>query len=405
MSEQFVIVGAGMAGGWAAVTLRQSGFTGRILLLGEEAERPYDRPPLSKAALTAEAEPAPTYFHTAERYAELGIEFRGNTRVAAIDRAAGRVRLANGGHEPYDKLLLTTGARPRALPIPGGEHALLLRTLDDARRIRAALSRAQQVVCIGAGVIGLEVASSAHQCGAGVAVLEASHRAMLRALSVEGAEYVENLHRNAGTAIHFRQAVIGIERRGARFHVQLSDALTMDADLVLAGIGVTPNTELAIEAGLAVENGILVDVHTRTADTAIHAAGDAAAFPHPLFDRVLRPETWRHAQNHAIAAARAMCGDETPYDDMPWFWTDQLGVNLQVGGLPAIADRTIVRTAKDFAAVHLDAQGTVIGVTAANNPREVRAGMALIKARARPDPSKLADPAVGLQTLMPGPRG
>lgn len=401
MSEQILIIGAGMAGGWAAVTLRQSGFTGRILLLGEEPDRPYDRPPLSKTVLTAAAEPEPVFFHTAERYAELDISFRPNARVAGIDRAAGRVRLADGGSEPYGKLLLVTGGRARGIPIPGGEHALLLRTLADARRIRQALDGAKQVVCIGAGVIGLEVASSARQRGAGVVVLEAAPGAMARALSAEGAQYMAGLHRAAGISLHFHQAVVGIERRGARYHVQLSDGLTVDGDAVLAGIGIIRNTELAREAGLAEENGILVDEYCQTSDPAIYAAGDVTAFPHPLFGRVLRLETWRHAQNHAIAAAKAMCGDATPYDDMPWFWTDQLGVNLQVAGLPADAATTILRSGKDFAAVHLDADGVVMGATAANNPREIRAAMALIKARVQADPEKLADPAVGLQSLVP----
>lgn len=399
MSEQIVVVGAGMAGGWAAVSLRQSGFAGRILLLGDEAERPYDRPPLSKVVLTSAEEPAPAFFHTAERYAELDISFRPNARVAGIDREAGRVRLA-GGVEAYDKLLLVTGGRARGLPIPGGEHALLLRTWADARRIRAALETAKQVVCIGAGVIGLEVASSARQRGAGVIVLEAAPRAMGRALSVEGAEYMAALHRKAGISLHFHQAVVGIEQRGTRYHVQLSDGMTVDGDVVLAGIGIIRNAELAREAGLAEENGILVDEHCCTSDPAIYAAGDVTAFPHPVFGRVLRLETWRHAQNHAIAAAKAMCGDETPYDDLPWFWTDQLGVNLQVGGLPADAATTVVRSGKDFAAVHLDGDGVVIGVTAANNPREVRAGMALIKGRVKADPAKLAEPAVGLQSFI-----
>ena len=267
MSEQIVIVGAGMAGGWAAVSLRQSGFAGRIFLLGDEPERPYDRPPLSKVVLTSAEEPEPAFFHTAERYAELDISFRPNARVEGIDRDAGRVRLADGA-EAYDKLLLVTGGRPRALPIPGGEHALLLRTWADARRIRAALATAKQVVCIGAGVIGLEVASSARQRGAGVIVLEAAPRAMGRALSVEGAEYMEGLHRKAGISLHFNQAVVGIEKRGAqgseRFHVQLSDGMTVDGDVVLAGIGIIRNTELAREAGLVVDNGIVVSLNTWT---------------------------------------------------------------------------------------------------------------------------------------------
>ena len=405
MNEQYIIVGAGMAGGWAAVTLRQAGFAGKILLLGEEPDRPYDRPPLSKTVLTAAEEPAPVYFHTAERYAELAIDFRPNARVTGIDTLAARVQIEDGSSEAYDKLLFTTGGRARALPIPGGEHALLLRTLADARRIRGALAHgsqrgARQVVCIGAGVIGLETASSARQRGAGVVVLEAATGAMGRALSPEGAHYMETLHRAAGIDLHFNQAVVGIEQRGARFHVLLSDGRTVDGDAVLAGIGIIRNTELASAAGVDVQNGIVVDAFGRTSVAGIYAAGDVTAFPHPVFGRVLRLETWRHAQNHAIATAKSMCGEMVPYDDIPWFWTDQLGVNLQVAGLPADAARTVVRPGKDFCAVHLDADGVVIGVTAANNPRDVRAGTALIRGRAKPDLAALADAAVPLQKFM-----
>jgi NADPH-dependent 2,4-dienoyl-CoA reductase/sulfur reductase-like enzyme len=396
---QIVIVGAGMAGGWAAVTLRQAGFAGRILLLGEEPDRPYDRPPLSKTVLTAD-DPAPAYFHTAERYAELAIDFRPNARVTAIDRATARLRLADGGTEAYDALLLAIGARPRPLPVPGGEHALLLRTWADAMLIRAALAAARQVVCIGAGVIGLEVASSARARGLGVTVLEAAPGAMGRALSPEGARYMEQLHRAAGIALHFNQAVTGIARRGTRLHVLLGDGGTVEGDAVLAGIGILRNTELADAAGIAVDGGIVVDEFNRTSAEGIFAAGDVTAFPHPLFPgRLLRLETWRHAQNHAIAAAKAMAGQGAPYDDMPWFWSDQLGVNLQVAGLPAEAARTILRSGEGFRAVHLDATGAVIGVTATDNPREVRAGMALIKSRATPDPDALADGTTPLHTL------
>jgi len=174
----------------------------------------------------------------------------------------------------------------------------------------------------------------------------------------------------------------------------------VDGDVVLAGIGIIRNTELAAAAGIALDGGIVVDELCHTSAENIFAAGDVTAFPHPLFGRMLRLEIWRHAQNHAIAAAKAMLGGTEPYDDMPWFWTDQLGVNLQVGGLPADAAVTVVRSGKDFAAAHLDADGVMIGVTAANNPREVRAGMALIKARAKPDVGKLADAGVGLQSFL-----
>lgn len=401
MSETHIIIGAGQAGAWAAVGMRQAGFAGRIILLGDEPHEPYERPPLSKAVLTAAAEPPPTYFHSRERYAELAIERRLAAPVEAIEPDQARIRLRDGGLLGYDKLLIATGGRARRLPIAGGEHALYLRTLDEARAIRAALRRAARIVCIGAGVIGLETAASAATLGASVTVLEALPAPMGRSISPEGARFVERLHRDASVALRFGETVQAIERGGACLRVICGDGTAIEADLVLAGIGMVRNVELAGAAGIALDGGIIVDALGATSQPAIFAAGDVASFFHPHYDRHLRLESWRHAQNHGLAVGRAMAGDGTPYDDIPWFWTDQHGVNLQVAGLAADAVRTIVRVdePRRFSAVHLDADGTLIGVTAAGNPRDVRAGTALIKARARPDPDRLADPATPLQAL------
>jgi 3-phenylpropionate/trans-cinnamate dioxygenase ferredoxin reductase component len=404
MSMTHIIVGAGQAGGWAAMAMRQAGFAGRILLIGEESWRPYERPPLSKAVLTDDPEPPIAYFHAAERYSEQGIELRLHAEVTEVDSQAHRIRLRDGQALAYDRLLLTTGGRARRLPIPGGEKALYLRTIEDARLIRAHLASAQRVVCIGAGVIGLEIASSARARGAEVTVLEALPRAMGRSVSPEGAEFVATLHRNAGVELHFGVIVDAIEDAGSGgFHVTCRDGAEFSSDLVIAGVGMQRNLPLAEAADLALEGGIVVDELGRTSAPDIYAAGDITAFHHPLFDRRLRLESWRHAQNHGIAVGKAMCGEATPYDDIPWFWTDQHGVNLQVAGLPADAVRTIVRASAPpgvFTAVHLAEDGSVIGVTAANNPREIRAGQALIKSRRPVDATALADPAVPLQRLI-----
>jgi 3-phenylpropionate/trans-cinnamate dioxygenase ferredoxin reductase subunit len=398
-----VIVGAGQAGGWAAVAMRQAGYGGRILLVGEEAWRPYERPPLSKEVLTDDPEPPVKYFHPENRYAEAGIELLLGVAVREVDTAEHQVRLSDGRTLGYDRLLLTPGGRARHLPVPGGEHALYLRTIEDARVIRARLSQASRVICVGAGVIGLEIASSARKRGAEVTVLEALPRAMGRSVSPEGAAFVEALHRQAGVALHFGVIVDAIEASpsGERT-VHCRDGARFAADAVIAGVGMQRNLALAEHAGLALEGGIVVDDRGRTSAPDVYAAGDVTAFHHPLFDRRLRLESWRHAQNHGIAVGKAMCGDTTPYDDIPWFWTDQHGVNLQVAGLPADAARTVVRTnapPKAFTAVHLAQDGSVIGVTAANNPRDIRAGQALIKSRRPVDPAALADPAVPLQQL------
>ena len=360
-----LILGAGQAGGWAAVAMRQAGFAGRVVLIGDEPHLPYERPPLSKSVLTAAEEPPVAWFHPPGRYEELGIETRLGTAAVAIDLAHRRVVLADGTELGWDKLLLAMGGRARRLSVPGGERALTLRTLEDARAIRARLDGARRVVCIGAGVIGLEIAASARARGAGVTVLEAADRPMGRAVCADGAAFV--------------------------------------ADLVIAGVGMERNLALAVAAGVPTDRGVLVDACAETSVPGVFAAGDLAAFPHPLFG-MLRLESWRHAQNHGIAAGQAMAGAGKPYDDMPWFWTDQFGVNLQVAGLPALAARTVVRVAgpRGFVALHLAADDRVVGVTAANAPREIRAGTALIRGGRKVDAERAADPGVTLQSLGGG---
>ncbi|HTB45428.1 MAG TPA: FAD-dependent oxidoreductase [Acetobacteraceae bacterium] len=403
MAATHIVVGAGQAGAWAAVSMRQAGFAGRILLIGEEPWRPYERPPLSKAVLTEDPEPPILYFHPEQRYAEHQIELLLGSAVAAVEPDAHRVVLADGRALEYDKLLLTVGGAARRLPIHGGDLALYLRTLEDARAIRARLAGVPRVLCIGAGVIGLEIASSARARGCAVTVLEALPRAMGRAVSPEGAAFIEALHRDAGVALHFEVIVDRLDRADGGVAVTCRDGRLFEADVVVAGVGMQRNLALAEAAGLALEGAIVVDECGRTSAPDIYAAGDVTAFPHPLFGKRLRLESWRHAQNHGIAVGKAMCGDSTPYDDVPWFWTDQHGVNLQVAGLPADAARTVVRQGGApgaFVAVHLADDGRVIGVTAANNPREIRAGQALIKSRKVVDEAKLADASMPLQRLM-----
>jgi NADPH-dependent 2,4-dienoyl-CoA reductase/sulfur reductase-like enzyme len=399
-----IIVGAGQAGAWAAVGMRQAGFDGRILLIGDEPWRPYERPPLSKAVLTEDTEPPVTYFHKEERYAKQRIELLLGTSVTAIEPDAHCVRLSDGQSLHYDRLLLTVGGSARHLPIHGGDKALYLRTLDEARLIRARLANGRRVLCIGAGVIGLEIASSARARGCDVTVLEALPRAMGRSVSPEGAVFIETLHRSAGVALHFGVIVDAIEDAADGLRVKCRDGEVFAGDLVIAGVGMQRNLALAEAAGLSLEGGIVVDEVGRTSAPDIYAAGDVTAFHHPLFDRRLRLESWRHAQNHGLAVGKAMCGETAAYDDIPWFWTDQHGVNLQVAGLPADAARTIVRVddpPKAFTAIHLTEDGCVIGLTAANNPRDIRAGQALIKSRRPVSEAALADPTVPLQTLIP----
>ncbi|MGH7155949.1 MAG: NAD(P)/FAD-dependent oxidoreductase [Acetobacteraceae bacterium] len=403
MTPTHVIVGAGQAGAWAAVTMRQVGFTGRIVLIGEEPWRPYERPPLSKALLTQEPAPPVLFFHDESAYREQAIELLLETTVEQIDPVAHLVSLGDGRTLGYDRLLLTTGGRARPLLLPGGDQAVLLRTLDDARRLRGRLESARDVVCVGAGVIGLEIASSAAARGCRVTVLEAAARPMGRSVSPEGARFVEALHRRAGVELHFNVAIEAIEARpNGSVRVICGGGDAFAADLVVAGIGMVRNLDLAVRAGLEIDGGVVVNEFGQTSAPDVYAAGDIAAFLHPFYARRLRLESWRHAQNHGIAVARSMCAEATAYDDIPWFWTEQHGVNLQVTGLPAEAARTIVRVEDppNFVAIHLADDDTVVGVTAANAPREVRAGTALIRSRRPIDPVLLADPGLPLQRLL-----
>lgn len=396
--ESIVIVGAGQTGAHAAMAAREAGFAGRVLLIGAEVHAPYDRPPLSKAMLTEEPMPAPVPFHDPARVAERGIELRLGAVVAGIDRAAQRVELGTGERIAYDRLLLATGGRPRHLPVPGAEHLLVLRTLEDAAAIRARLLPGARVVCVGAGVIGLEIAASASRRGAEVTVLEAGPGCMGRSLTPEFSAFIGRLHARNGVSLHFGVEILGVEPGRV-----VTAGGMFAADLVVAGIGILRNEELAAEAGLTTGNGVHVDEFGCSDDPAIFAAGDVAAFQHPFYGRRLRLEAWRHAQNHGIAVGRAMAGRKAAYDDIPWFWTDQHGVNLQLAGLHDGAARTVLRGDPDgvsFAAFHLDQDGRVIAATGVNAPREVRAAQAMIPLAKPVDAAALADPSTNLQQLV-----
>jgi NADPH-dependent 2,4-dienoyl-CoA reductase/sulfur reductase-like enzyme len=400
--ETILIVGAGQAGAHAAMAAREAGFAGRVTLIGAEPHAPYDRPPLSKAMLAETPVPAPVPFHDPVKVAARGIELRLGTTVAGIDRSAQRVRLGDSTSLAYDRLLLATGGHPRHIPVPGAEHALLLRTLDDSAAIRARLIPGARVICIGAGVIGLEVASSARKRGCAVTVLEAGPCCMGRSLTPELAAFMRRLHEASGVELHFNVAISAIEPG-----LVATGSGVFRADVVVVGIGIVRSDAIAADAGLATDNGILVDAFTCTEDPAIHAAGDVAAFHHPLYGRRLRLEAWRHAQNHGIAAGRAMAGKPCAYADIPWFWTDQHGVNLQLVGLHAGSVRTVWRgdpAGSSFAGFHVNEAGHVLAASGVNAPREIRAAQAMIPLAKPADAEALADPASNLQALVTGMR-
>lgn len=380
--DQHVIIGAGQAGGNAALAMRSAGFDGRIVVVGDEGVAPYERPPLSKEHLLAADEPAPRFLVKQERYAGAGIEFMLDRPAEAIDAGARRVTLSDGSTLAYDRLLIATGGRARRLAVPGAEHVLYLRTAADARRLRHALASARRVVCIGAGVIGLEIASSASQLGKDVTVVEAGDAIMGRSLAPAEAGFLGELHRQAGVRFLLSETVEAVEAEGRR--VRLAGGTILEADLVVAGVGIERNTGLAADAGLAVDNGILVDACGTSSDPAIFAAGDIAAFWHPEAGRRTRLESWQHAQDHGIAVGRAMAGRPDPYAPLPRFWTAQQGVEVQVVGFPVEGVKAVTRGEtgqRRFTVLHQSEDDRVVAATIVNNPREIRPLLRLIRGK------------------------
>jgi 3-phenylpropionate/trans-cinnamate dioxygenase ferredoxin reductase subunit len=407
----FVIVGAGLAGAKAVQTLREEGFDGRIVLVGEETERPYERPPLSKGLLTGSAEPDSVFVHDAGWYADHDVDLRTATRATAIDRAGRHVELAGGERVGYDALLLATGATPRTLPVPGAEldGVLALRTLADHARIDAALTDAARIVIVGAGWIGLEVAAAARQRGAAVTVVEVADLPLQRVLGDEIARVFADLHRDHDVAFHFGTGVRELRGDGdaSNGHVSsvlLTDGTELACDTVVVAVGVRPNTGLAERAGLAVDNGVVVDEALRsTTDPAVHAAGDVANAYHPLLRRHIRVEHWANALNSGPAAARAMLGQPVRYDRLPYFFTDQYDLGMEYTGYapPDDVDRVVVRgdVAKREFIAFWTAGGRVLAGMNVNIWDVVGPIGELIRSGRVVDPERLADPGVPLEEV------
>ncbi len=402
-----MIVGAGEAGGRAALAFREAGFKGAVTIVGEEPHAPYERPPLSKAAMISPDEPQPKHSLDELRCAAHGIVHVANARVVAIDRAEHRVELVDGRSVAYERLLLATGALPRRLNIAGAEHALYLRTFSDALSLRQRLKPGARLVVIGGGFIGLEVTASAMERGAAVTLVEAAPRLLARGVSAEIAERVRRRHARAGVAIHLAASIARIEEEGAGFALVLGDGARTACDTVIVGIGAIPDTTLAEQAGLAIENGVAVDATLRTTDPDIFAAGDCCSFPHPLYGgRRIRLEAWRNAQDQGAAVARNMLGDPEPYSAVPWFWSDQYDETLQIAGLADEGRRAVRRDAGDGADLvfHLAEDGRMVAASGVGKnaviARDVRLAEMLIAARAAPDPQALANPGVKLKSLL-----
>jgi 3-phenylpropionate/trans-cinnamate dioxygenase ferredoxin reductase subunit len=403
MASGVIIIGAGQAGGEAAFALREGGFAGPVTIIGEEPHIPYERPPLSKALLIGNNEPADTYLREQAAYDEHDIALQLNVTARSIDRSGKGVDLSDGSALAYDKLLIATGARVRRLDLPGANLAgvFYLRDIADSLAIREALTPGAKLVVIGGGYVGLEVAASARKRGCEATVIEVADRIMNRVVAPEMSTHFTDVHRAAGVDIRTDIAPEAIEGDGHVRELSLSDGSRIAADVIVIGIGVVPNSELAHDAGLDVDNGIKVDEFTRTNDANIFAAGDVTNHFNPLLGRSLRLESWQNAQNQAIAAANIMLGGEEPHAEIPWFWSDQYDINLQMVGAPESWERVVRRDGGEdgrFTLFYM-ADGKLVAANTVDNARDIRPARQLIEKATPLTAEELADPGVKMQQL------
>jgi 3-phenylpropionate/trans-cinnamate dioxygenase ferredoxin reductase subunit len=389
MPETFVIVGSGQAGAQAAGTLREHGFRGRVILVGDESLAPYQRPPLSKKFLEHLVSVERLYLRSAAYYENHRIELRLHAPVEAIDRAAGRLHLRGGTRIAYDKLLICTGSRPRTLDVPGSQSPDVhyLRTLQDALRLRGKLAPGRRVAIVGGGYIGLEVAATASAAGALVTVLESSDRILGRVTSEKVSRFFAEAHRRRGVDVRCNVRVTAFEAHERLSGVRCDSGLE-PADLAVVGVGAVPNAELAQAAGLPCDGGILVDEHCRTADPLIFAAGDCTSHPNALLKRRLRLESVQNAIDQAQVAALNMCGESRAYAEVPWFWSQQYEFKLQSAGMPEGYDDIEERgSARDgsFALLYRR-NNALLAVDAVNMPREYMAARKRIAEQGRASP-------------------
>lgn len=401
-----VVVGAGLAGAKAAETLRTEGYDGRVVLIGEEALRPYERPPLSKEYLRGEKGFDDAAVHPADFYEVNGIELRTSSPARRLDPAASEVTLESGERVGYDRLLLATGAEPRRPPLPGAglEGVHYLRRLDDADGLRAAIGAGGAMVVVGGGWIGAEVAASARQLGAEVALVEQGALPLERALGPEVAAVYRDLHAEHGVDLHLGVGVAELAGSDAVTEVRLEDGTVLPAGIVVVGVGARPRTELAEGAGLAVANGIAVDEHLETSAPGVFAAGDVADAFHPRYGARVRLEHWSAALNQGPAAARNMLGQGVSYDRVPYFYSDQYDLGMEYRGWAPTYDEVVFRgdtAARSFLAFWLQA-GTVVAAMNANVWDEGEALATLVRSGRRVDTSLLRNPDVAIAELADG---
>jgi 3-phenylpropionate/trans-cinnamate dioxygenase ferredoxin reductase subunit len=400
-----VIVGAGQAGADVTGALRTAGYTGSITLIGDEAYAPYRRPPLSKAFLAGEATLESLYIKAPAAYTKQAVDCHFGTGVEAIDRAARQVRLYDGTTVPYEHLVLATGGRARRLSLPGAEHPNVhyIRTVDDILRLKEQFHAGSKLVIIGGGYIGLEVAAVGRKKELQVTLIEAMPRVLARVTTPDLSAFYERVHRKHGVDIRTGVGVHEFEGDPKVHTVVLTDGTRLPADLVIVGIGLVPNTELAEAAGLPVSNGIVVDQFTRTADPNIYAIGDCSNHVNEFYPgRRLRLESVPNATEQARVCAAAICGKPTPYNAVPWFWSDQYNLKLQMVGLSEGYDQSVVRGDMDteaFSVFYLR-EGTLIAADTVSRAQDFMIAKRLIAERAKVTAAALADESVPLKSLL-----
>ncbi|MER9710606.1 FAD-dependent oxidoreductase [Mesorhizobium sp. M0174] len=407
MTKGMVVIGAGECGGRAALALRELGYNGPVTLVGDEPHLPYERPPLSKDAMVADA-PLIKAIASDAILAERSIRHIHSVLAVAIDRTAHVVRLSDGSALAYDKLLLATGSVPRKLPMPGlGGRCVYLRTFNDALAIRAHLNAGNRIAIVGGGFIGLELAAAARRLGAAVTVIEAQPRILMRGVPAEIAQVIHQAHEAEGVKILCGQGIAAIADDGAEVRIALAGGHDIVADLAVIGIGAVPVTGLAGQAGLTIDNGVAVDAELRTSDRDIFAAGDCCSFPLAIYGgRRVRLEAWRNAQEQGALAARNMLGAGEAHSAVPWFWSDQYGLTLQIAGLSDEGRSIVRRDVGDgaFILFHLAEDGRLVaasGIGPGNAvARDIRLAEMLIAKQAKPAPEALGSQTVKLKSLL-----
>jgi 3-phenylpropionate/trans-cinnamate dioxygenase ferredoxin reductase subunit len=403
MPHRIVIAGAGHAAGQLVATLKQQKFAGQIVLVGDEPYLPYQRPPLSKKFLSGDLDAERLYVKPESFYADTQIETRLNCSISTLDPESRVLKTESGDTIGYDKLVLALGSRVRKLSIDGadldGVH--YLRSIADVDAIRAELGERKKAVIIGAGYIGLEVAAVLRQLGVDVTVIEMAERVMSRVVSPEISDFYQIEHANHGVKLRLSTGITAFHGESRVSAVETADGEMLAADFVVVGVGVLPNTELATAAGLQVENGIVVDDQCQTSDPDIYAIGDCTAHPNAIYDRRLRLESVQNALEQARTAASNICGKEAHYTEVPWFWSDQYDLKLQIAGLSTGYDEVVIRgnpADRAFACLYLR-DGKLIATDAVNSPRDFVQSKAIIAARLPVDREQLADVSIALKDL------